>query len=70
MRPTTRLRSTSTTVVQWAAVCRLSTMCAAICLRIGDIGSRRSPGITSAAGTPPPFASIAGAGSGLYGDSM
>ena len=56
--------------MQWAAVCRLSTMCAAICLRIGDMRSRRSPGITSAAGTPPPFASIAGAGSAWYGDSM
>ena len=54
--------------MQWAAVRRLSTMCAAICLRIGDIGSRRSPGITSAAGCPPPLASV-GAGPPV-GDSM
>ena len=35
--------STSTTVVQWADVRRLSTMCRAIALRIGDIGSREAP---------------------------
>ncbi len=65
---TTREKSTSTIVVQWAAVRRLSVMCRAIAWRIGDIGSARvGPNSSStvgggapadAAGTASPPASL------------
>ena len=41
-------KSASTTVEQWAAVRRLSTMWRAIALRIGSIGTRREGPVSSA----------------------